>query len=899
VTAAIVGRGAHLDAVEALLDGDRLRALVIEGEAGIGKTTLWRRGVDMARERGLTVLAAQPAQTEATLAYAALGDLLEPLLDDSLERLPVTQRAALEIALQLRPATRPPDELAVARACVELVSGTTGPVLVAVDDVQWLDAASSRALEFTLRRLDVGTSVLLSRRSEQSLPAPLGLDRVHEPDRLESRRLGPLTIDELGELVHTRLGVTLLRPRLLELKEASGGNPFYALEIVRAADEDGALHVPESLGAALRERLSDLSPETRDAVLLAAASGRPTAALVERAAGSAAGLALAVEADVLGVDGERIRFTHPLIASVAYESALPWERRDAHRRLAAVAEGEERARHLALGSGEGPDAELAAELETSAASIAGHAPTTAAWVLEHAARLTPEDCGDDRRRRLSEAAQQHFLGGDHETSRAILLALTSEITSGRDRALVLSQLSQVAETEADGLALCREALAFTEGDVMLEADLHLRIAASARRVTTPGEAVDHAHRAVALSESGSDPARVAAALAMLGSSLAALGSPEAVPVLERAVDVDSRLTAPLRHRPGFLLGVQLTVEGDLAGARPLLREQLERATASGDEVMRAIALAASADLELRAGDWGRAHELAVQAVTLLAQAAPLQDQVFHSTAPGYVFAHVGQIERARAIAETNLASAHGSENRTAEIRARGLLCFVELSLGEHERAVEAAQPALSLLDATGVSALLMFTLIQDCVEALVALGDLDRAAHVNARVEHGWRARHVAIHARGRAQIAAARGDEREARQAITDALTALQDRVEPFELGRTLLVRGRFERRFKHRAAARAALGEALELFDVLGAPLWAEIASSELARIPGRARASGDLTETERRVAELVAQGLANKEVAARLHVTVRTVEANLTKIYAKLGVRSRTELANKLHE
>jgi DNA-binding CsgD family transcriptional regulator len=159
------------------------------------------------------------------------------------------------------------------------------------------------------------------------------------------------------------------------------------------------------------------------------------------------------------------------------------------------------------------------------------------------------------------------------------------------------------------------------------------------------------------------------------------------------------------------------------------------------------------------------------------------------------------------------------------------------------------------------------------------------------------RAWHEVVAQRGRALVASARGDFDRAREHLDRALAAHKRLPQPFELGRTLLAQGTIERRAKHRGAAREALSGALELFDELGAPLWAEKAAAELARIPGRPPAAGELSETERRVADLVASGRSNKEVAAKLFVTVRTVEGNLTRIYAKLGVRSRTELAARL--
>jgi DNA-binding CsgD family transcriptional regulator len=187
------------------------------------------------------------------------------------------------------------------------------------------------------------------------------------------------------------------------------------------------------------------------------------------------------------------------------------------------------------------------------------------------------------------------------------------------------------------------------------------------------------------------------------------------------------------------------------------------------------------------------------------------------------------------------------------------------------------------------------------IEALVALGHLAEAEDVITFVEEKGkptqRAWHEAVAARGRALIAAAGADVDAARTHLERALAAHERLPQPFELGRTLLAQGTIERRAKRRGEARASLTRALEIFDDLGAPLWAEKAANELARIPGRAPAARELSETESRIAELVASGLANKEVAARLFITVRTVEGNLTRIYAKLGVRSRTELAARL--
>src|SRR4051794_23281069 len=271
----ILGRGAELREVAALLADEppAARALVLTGDAGVGKTTIWEEGVRLAGARGLRVLAARPAEAEAALPFAALGDLLGPVVD-AIE-LPRPQRAALDRALQRADADEPADRLAVSRAALGLLQGLArdGPLLVAVDDVQWLDTPTEHVLAFALRRLaDAPVRALFARRSADG--PPLGLQRAAQV------AVAPLAAGELGAVLHDRLGLELPRPRLHGLHRACGGNPFYALEIGRALQSDhrapGPPPVPESLGELLRLRLETLSADAREAALITAASAQPT-----------------------------------------------------------------------------------------------------------------------------------------------------------------------------------------------------------------------------------------------------------------------------------------------------------------------------------------------------------------------------------------------------------------------------------------------------------------------------------------------------------------------------------------------------------------------------------------------------------------------------------------------
>ena len=258
----IVGRDEELAFLNAFLDraDGGVSALVFEGDAGIGKSTLWLAGVEAARERGFRVLSSRPAEAESGLAHSGLGDLFEDVLEQVLPELPAPRRRALEIALLLEEGAEPPADpraLAVAvRTTLEALA-EDGPVVVAIDDVQWLDASSGSALAFALRRLEADVRLLLTRRVAEGVPAS-ELEKAIDADRIERLYVGPLSVGAAHQLLRQRLGRTFARPTLLRLHEASGGNPFYALELARAlppdVDPTQPLPVPETLEELLRAR---------------------------------------------------------------------------------------------------------------------------------------------------------------------------------------------------------------------------------------------------------------------------------------------------------------------------------------------------------------------------------------------------------------------------------------------------------------------------------------------------------------------------------------------------------------------------------------------------------------------------------------------------------------------
>lgn len=375
-----VGRQADEQAVTEFFDGIARAptALVIEGDPGIGKTTLWLEALDRARERGFTVLSSRAARAESVLAYAALADLLDDVDESVWADLPAPQQQSLDAALlREREHAGPSDARAVAAAFVgvldRLAARSEGYVLLAIDDVQWIDVSSANVVAFAARRLPKGVGLLYTTRSAE---VAARVELAH-PDAVRRIRLQPLAVGPLHRVLMLRLGVSVPRPTLLRIHQIAGGNPFYGLELARTLDGDGGsgeLRLPESLNELVISRINRVSAEAREALLAASSVPDPTLRLLAQVTGTGSDDVLEVlnEAETHGlvaIDGNRVSFTHPLLAHGVYSEAPPRQRRAMHRRLAdLVAEPELRARHLALSDTTGtPDTIKALD---SAAGIA-------------------------------------------------------------------------------------------------------------------------------------------------------------------------------------------------------------------------------------------------------------------------------------------------------------------------------------------------------------------------------------------------------------------------------------------------------------------------------------------------------------------------------------------------
>jgi tetratricopeptide (TPR) repeat protein len=371
-----------------------------------------------------------------------------------------------------------------------------GPTLVAIDDPQWLDAPSTRVLEFAVRRLnEVPIGLIMTARSEELDSPPLGLGRSLPDDRLHWLLVGPVTLGATRDMLSSELLTRFPRSVLLRIYETSGGNPFLALELGRALLRRGierepgwALPVSSNLASLVTDRLSELSDQVRLVLLVISAGSQPTVPLVAQAIGGPTAeddIEAAFKAGVIEGSGGRLRLAHPLLGTVLYSESSRRVRKDIHRRLAAVVvDQEERARHLALAA-DGPDEGVAAELE-DAARRAGRrgAPDTAAQLSELARELTPTDHADARMHRTVHAGQYAFEAADLSKAAAYLEEAVEATPASPLRAEALLFLARVRYHSHDAqsaLALAEQALDEVGDDEALKPQIHLELARPRRR----------------------------------------------------------------------------------------------------------------------------------------------------------------------------------------------------------------------------------------------------------------------------------------------------------------------------------------------------------------------------------------------------------------------------------
>lgn len=886
--------------------------LIIDGEAGIGKTTVWSTVVASAEKAGFRILSARPAPTETRSAFSVLADLLATVDDATFDALPSVQRVALDRVLLRGDSGPATDERVVAAAFRSVLAlfCAARPVLIAIDDLQWLDPPSRTVVSFVARRLTGPVAVVVTVRTDAS-DATDPAAWLELPHRAPVHRttVKPLSLGALHSAISANLGRRLSRPLITQIHEVSGGNPFYALELARTLDEKSsgtAGPLPASLTALVRQRLSTLDDEVATVLLAVACSADATVDLVAAAADIPTGhvVALVEQAEaerILSLQGRRIHFTHPLLAHGVYTQAGAPQRRVMHRRLAVESsEPEVRARHLALASVSAEKATLQA-LDTAAVSAMSRgAHSAAAEMFELAISLG----GDDPMRRLG-AADASFRAGALEAADRHLTPLIDGLEPGTLRAAA-HMLRGAVYGYGDKFREAVEAL--KSGVVEAGKNMTLRVNGQmllALAIGLTGDmrgSVEHAVRAAVDAEQLDDAAVRSQALTLRVhvSFMYGLGNDEeglATALALEDVSLAPAATLQARH----IAAIHRAWAGDLVGARPQLVEVVRACEDRGNEVDVIWAQEFLTMIDLWLGRFADASATAQDALARAEQIGGHLSAITARNSLAAVAAYLGREEEARRHAAAALTAAHASGIIHHATTAMTTLAMLDVSLRDYGAAVKTLAPLLESFDPDHGTEIMVGGYLPSAIEALTALGRIDDAEPMIAALQRNG-ARHdrpwmSAMGARGRAHCLAAAGDFAEAEKYAAEALRH-QDRLPmPFELLRTRLLLGQLQRRLRRRHEAMNTLTEVVDGFEGLGASLWAAQAREELGRVKGSGADALGLSVTEQRVAQLAARGLSNREISTEMYLSAKTVEKHLTAAYRKLGIRSRAQLFSHL--
>ncbi|HEX5465531.1 MAG TPA: LuxR C-terminal-related transcriptional regulator [Candidatus Limnocylindrales bacterium] len=894
-------------------------ALVIIGEAGIGKSTLWAEGVSLASTAGARVLRARPVRAELPLPFVALRDLFAGVEPDVMDQLPKPLRASFAAVVGLSAPTvgaagvagsagsagsvGPVDPQAAGRAVAEALTALAvdGPLVVAIDDEPWLDAPTRRALAFAVRRIvPAAVGFLVARRGTPDAAGdPLGL-RAAWGERVEELPLGPLGLGPLIHLLRRRLGPDVPRRRLVAAAERSGGNPFAALELARA---EPGVELPAALRSMVERPLRNAPADCRSAVELAAIVGRAPPELFVRALGVHAGRAIeeAAAVGLLVLEAGEVRFAHPLLAAGAYES-IPLARRQRLHRLAAtlVEDLEARAGHLAQAHVE-PDAGAAALVEEAAARAdARGAPESAAGLAASARRLTPAEAPEDAARRGVLMAEYHDRAGDASEARRLLDEILGGPIRGPVRARALRLRAVLSDEPVSAVARLEEAVCEAQDEPALRVGTLTELAW--QRGMWLGDltgAVPQAEEAVGLARAHGDPVLLADALVATGIMEGFRGSDRAATILREVIPLTERFPPGVTNArpPKEALGHVVMWRGELDEAAGLFAAELARVDALGLENTSLRMRMFEAEVELRRGDFDRSEALCDD--VLLRATDYWRWRTLSQRA--VVRAVRGEEDGARTDAEEALASPAGAHDAVLAATAEHALGLLDLGRGDARAAAARLAMLPERLAAASVGEPGMVPVLPDAVEAALAAGDRPLGERLTAlllppRPGHRWSAA-AGAHAEG--LLLVADGDLEAGIARLEEAERRYAALPSAFPAARARLARGIALRRAGRRGQAAEALEAAAGAFEALGATPWAGRAQNEVHRARPRPRHDDSLTETERRVAALVAAGHTNREVAAQLVVTVATVETHLTRIYGKLGLRSRTELTRAAAE
>jgi DNA-binding CsgD family transcriptional regulator len=903
----LIGREPERARIGALLEAalaSRSGALVIRGEPGIGKTALL--GDARAQASDMHVLTAQGLESESELPFAGLHQLLRPALH-LIEELPRPQALALGGALGLAEHSGD-DRFLISAACLTLLSELSEdrPVLCVIDDAHWLDTSSSDALVFVARRLGAeGIAMLFATRDREA--------RRFDAHGLPELLLGNLDSSSAADLLGSQYETLDDRVRDL-LVERANGNALLLVELPTALS-------PGQLSGA--EPLSDDIPLTRDVedlfltrvrtlpeptqrlVLLVAAETTGALAPVLRAAEASGidigAMAAAEQAGVLVVRGATVEVRHPLVRSAVYGAASWSERRSAHLALSAAftdgSQADQRVWHRAAAV-IGTDDEVARELESAASRArqqSGHGAAAAA--LERAARLSSDT--ESRARRLVAAADAAWHAGQPDRASALLDEATPIASDPRTR-VECAHLRGVIAFWC-GRLLDASALLIAESD----GARHFDAVKALEMLFDAGEAAGWSGDSARMAEVGRHASELPrddlGTEGFLADLLVAVGSlfegkstdevPLVLDVVARADEVDE---------PRWLVWAASAagVAGDQAREEAILGRATAIARGSGaiDTLSHVLVTAALRRL-LGGRHW--AYTEAAEGLTLAREAGLPNAAIVHSAVLAYFAAIRGDDDVCRAYATEVGETALLTDNGFANSIAAWSLGLLDLGRGRPQETIT----RLEAIRGTGPGVGHPYIAVMhtpDLVEACARCGRRELAVTALASLESfavpegpEWAS---ALVARCRGLLAE---DPDEAEAEFVDALRLHADSDRSFDRGRTALVYGEFLRRERRRTEARAQLRAALAEFENLGAEPWVERARSEL-RASGETARKRDpstidqLTPQELQIASLVAQGLSNKEVAAQLFLSPRTIDYHLRNVFAKLGITSRTQLA-----
>jgi DNA-binding CsgD family transcriptional regulator len=882
--------------------------LLIDGEAGIGKTTLFRYTVDLARLGGSTVLECSPTQAESAMSYVGLTDMLRNLPGSAFDALPAPQRHSLEVAtLRTAPSEVPLDERAVGTGLATLVGhlAESTAVILAVDDLQWLDRSSADVLTFAARRLtSAPVGIVTCERTGESIHNLV--DAVHAPLWRESISLTGLGAAVLFHVVRDQLGITLARPALVRVAETSGGNPFAALALSRAvgrgADPPGGVRISDLVHGLNADRMNELTEPAREALLAAASSPR---ALVPMFA--ALGLAEALDEvesnGMVHVVAGRVVFTHPLLAAAVSQMASSSQQRAMHARLAAVADDPEaRARHQALANPD-PEEATAVALDEATSVAAARGSSIAAAELARLAldRSVDQSSESGWTRRIRLAELLHSAGSSLEAGSVLA---EGSCPAGPLRArvgLILTEIAYQTSTLQRAIEHATAALADARGDAALEARCLLSLAV----ITTDGHdsARFTAEARHVLEAAGIDDPQLLAwaecedvsARFHMGEGLDRVGLDHAL-TLERTGRTWLSSDQVAAVRPVLLKWADHPHDA-LAG----LEELRARAEDEGNEGVIPYVAGHVPGILLRLGRLRDAAAAAADHLGLAERTGQETQRMQALYNVSLIDAHLGKLATAEAAAEEILEWARRQDDKWLEMSATSALGFIALSRDDSTTARSWLDRWSQLVDEVGVIDPGVSRFFGDHIESLVACGEIVEATARSEELERkSARARRLsaaAIAARCRALLAAAAGDSSLALQHVNRALELDDECPVPFERNRSLLAAGVIHRRARQKAASRSSLTEAEEGFAAMGAEGWSQRCERELQRVGTPARSATALTATERRIAELAATGLTNRQVAERSFLSPKTVEANLARVYRKLGITSRAELGARM--